>query len=133
MNKKLIAFALVCTLLTLISTAGIANGIMPCADLYFDSASAFLAANKLVVFDCTLYDVYDCISVTRVWLERKISGEWVYAKELTLPSYVAYNMADYVAEISYSSDIGSGTFRIGFTVDADGYAISRYSNSRTFP
>ena len=78
------------------------------------------------------YDVYDRISITDVWLERMVNGQWVYEKALTPPSYVAINMFDYGAEVDYSEDIGNGTFRVGFTVDADGYSISRYSNSRTF-
>ena len=132
MNKKLISGILICILLMTTCTAGMANEIVPYADLYFNSASAYLASNKLVVFDCTLYAVYEQISVTNVWLEQQIDGEWEYVKSLTPPSYVAHNMARYGAEVSYSSDIGTGTFRIGFTVNADGYAISRYSNSRTF-
>ncbi len=106
--------------------------VMPRADIYFESASAFLASNKSVVFDCTLYAVYDEISITNVWLEQQVDGKWEYVKSLTPPAYVAEKMADYGAVCYYSADIGSGTFRVGFTVDADGYAISRYSNARTF-
>lgn len=132
MNRKIIACFLVCVLLTLMSTIGMADAVMPCADPYFDSATAFLASNKLVVFDCVAYAIYDRISITSVWLEQQVNGEWEYLKSLTPPSYVSINMPDYGAEVDYSSDIGSGTFRVGFTVDADGYSISRYSNARTF-
>ncbi len=132
MIRKVIASTLVCVFLTLICTAGFANEIMPRADLYFDSASAFLARNKLVVFDCVAYAIYERIAITNVWLEQEVDGEWEYVKALTPPSYVAINMPAYGAEVDYSSAIGTGTFRVGFTVNADGYAISRYSNSRTF-
>lgn len=133
MIKRVVSCVLVCVLLVMISSAAVANEVMPYADLYFDSASAFLASNKLVVFNCVAYDVYNCISITDVWLEQKTDGQWVYVKDLTPPSYVATNMADYGAEVDYSTSItGTGTFRVGFTVDADGYSISRYSNSRTF-
>ena len=47
-------------------------------------------------------------------------------------STVAYNTDIYSALMDYSSKIGTGTFRVGFTVNADGHAITRYSNSRTF-
>lgn len=133
MNRKRTVCLLLCLLMTLMSTVAFANEVAPRADLYFNSASAFLASNKLVVFDCVAYAVYNRISITSVWLEQKIDGEWEYVKSLTPPSYVATNMADYGAEVDYSSSItGTGTFRVGFTVDADGYSISRYSNSRTF-
>ena len=96
-------------------------------------ASAFLSSNKLVVFNCVAYDVHNRISITSVWLEQQIDGEWEFVKSLSAPSYVAINMMDYGAEVDYSASItGTGTFRVGFTVDADGYSISRYSNSRTF-
>lgn len=132
MNKKLCFVTMFILLATLIASSAFAQTIMPRADLYFDSATVFLSADKIVVFDCTLYDVYDRISVTSVWLERMVNGQWVNEKALTPPSYVAINMFDYGAEVDYSEDIGTGTFRVGFTVDADGYSISRYSNSRTF-
>ena len=133
MIKKVFSCVLVCVLLTSIISVALANEVMPRADLYFDSASAFLASNKLVVFNCVTYDIYNRIEVTNVWLERQVNGSWQYVKALTPPSYVAINMMDYGAEVDYSAEItGSGTFRIGFTVNADGYSITRYSNSRTF-
>lgn len=133
MNKFTTVLVLICTMVVIVSTSAMANEVAPRADLYFDSASAFLASNKLVVFDCVAYDVHNRIAITNVWLEKQIDGEWEYAKTLIPPSYVATNMADYGAEVDYSASItGTGTFRIGFTVYADGYIISRYSNSRTF-
>lgn len=128
---SIVSLVLVLTCLTV--SIGAADGPVLYADAVFGSASAFLASNKLVVFNCVAYDVYNCISITDVWLEQKTDGQWVYVKDLTPPSYVATNMADYGAEVDYSTSItGTGTFRVGFTVDADGYSISRYSNSRTF-
>lgn len=104
-----------------------------CADNVFGSASAFFTSSKLVVFDCVAYGTYECIAITNVWLEQKVHDTWVYVKALTPPSYVAQNTMAYGAEVDYSASItGKGTFRVGFTVDADGYAISRYSNTRTF-
>lgn len=133
MNKLKIVLALMCAFATIIGVSAIADEVAPCADLYFDSASAFLASNKLVVFDCVAYDVYDRIAITNVWLEQQVNGEWEYSIGLTPPSYVAINMMSYGAEVDYSASIaGTGTFRVGFTVNADGYSISRYSNSRTF-
>lgn len=133
MNKKRITALFICILsIAILSTNAYAQEVMPCADSVFGMATAYLANNKTVVFDCVAYDVYDRIEITDVWLEKSVGGVWVYVKQLTPPAYVAINMADYGAVCDYSSDIGTGTFRVGFTVDADGYSISRYSNSRTF-
>lgn len=132
MNKKIVCL-LICLLTVFVSTVSMADEVVPCADLYFNSASAFLSSNKLVVFNCVAYDVHNRISITNVWLEQEIDGEWEHVKSLTPPSYVALNMQAYGVEIDYSASItGTGTFRVGFTVNADGYSISRYSNSRTF-
>lgn len=38
----------------------------------------------------------------------------------------------YYKEMDYSDKIGTGTYRVGATFDADGHSITRYSNSRTF-
>ena len=134
MNKQIMnAICLSMMLVFLTTTLVLADEPATCADSVFGSASAFLSSSKLVVFDCTLYDIHTRISVTNVWLEQQVNGYWLFVKSLTPPSYVATNMMDYGAEVNYSDSIaGSGTFRIGFTVDADGYSISRYSNSRTF-
>lgn len=133
MSRLKIMLVLFCVVAMIVGSSAAANEVAPCADLYFDSASAFLASNKLVVFNCVAYQVFDRIAITNVWLEQKIDGEWEYVKNLTPPSYVAINMADYGAEVDYSASItGTGTFRVGFTVNADGYSISRYSNSRSF-
>jgi len=40
--------------------------------------------------------------------------------------------SSYLKEMDYSDKIGTGTYRIGATFDADGHSITRYSNSRTF-
>ena len=135
MNRQTVISVLSLTLALMCLTVSIGAADEPtlCADAIFGSASAFLASNKLVVFNCVAYDVHDCISITSVWLEQQIDGSWEYVKVLSAPSYVATNMMDYGAEVDYSASItGNGTFRVGFTVDADGYSISRYSNSRTF-
>ena len=73
------------------------------------------------------------IVVTNAWLEQQSNGRWVYVKTLAVPATIATNTISYSATLSYSSAITTrGTFRIGFTADADGHQITRYSNSRRF-
>ncbi len=129
--NKLRVISMILLLFIVVSNTAEAE-IAPRADLYFDSATAFLAADKRVIFDCTTYDVYKQIRVTSVWLEQDVDGTWEYVKSLTPPSAIAENTITYVAVGSYSSNIGTGTFRVGFIANADGHTITRYSNSRTF-
>lgn len=131
MNKLKVLSILMIILLIGTSIAA-AEQVTPCADLYFDSATAFLAADKLVIFDLSTYEIYDQIRVTSVWLEKKVDGEWETVKSLPVPTNVAENTISYGAVMDYSSYIGTGTFCIGFTADADGHTITRHSNSRIF-
>lgn len=131
MNKlRIVSMLLV--VFTVVTSAAVAEQIVPRADLYFDSATAFLSSNKSVVFDCTTYDIHNQIRITSVWLEQKVDGEWVTVKSLAAPATIAENTISYGAVADYSSNIGSGTFRVGFIANADGHTILRYSNSRTF-
>lgn len=96
------------------------------------SASASLSERKDVSFSCTTYQTKSSIKVTGVWLQRKVDGSWKYECALTAPSNEATNTIIYGAVMDYSDKIGTGTFRVGFIVNADGHAITRYSNERTF-
>ncbi len=51
--------------------------------------------------------------------------------DLEAPAAHSNTFSDY-KEMDYSDKIGTGTYRIGATFDADGHSITRYSNSRTF-
>lgn len=95
-------------------------------------ASALLSTRKDVSFSCSTYEVKSTIKITSCWLQKKSGNNWVWVCSLTAPSTVAYNTDIYSALMDYSSKIGTATFRTGFTVNADGHAITRYSNSRTF-
>ena len=57
---------------------------------------------------------------------------WIKVCDLDAPINTATNSMSFGALMDYSSQIDTGTFRVGFTVNADGHAITRYSNSRTF-
>ena len=62
---------------------------------------------------------------------KKSGSKWIRQCALETPS-AGKNTFGYVREMDYSDDIGTGTYRIGATFDADGHSITRYSNSRTF-
>ncbi len=132
--KKRISIIFALSLIVTIA-CGIAQAadIMPYADIVFDSATAYLAADKYVTFDCEAWGWQSYIMLTQCSLEQKINGSWVSAGDLPVPPDVQTNTLAFGLDVDYSAYIGSGTFRICFTVEADGHAITRYSNSRTFP
>lgn len=102
------------------------------ADSVFDSASASLSSTKKVIFDVAT--VRDCgsIKISSCQLEQKVNGIWKSAGTLTAPSAVANNASSLTTSANYSTDIGSGTFRIKVGFTADNYTIYRYSNERTY-
>lgn len=132
MSKKLKVSLVFMILLTLFSQSACAINITPYADSEFGMASASLSSLKAVTFSCMTYQKKNSISITKCWLQQKSNGKWQKVCDLDAPSNIATNTSSYGAYMDYSSDIGTGTFRIGFTVDADGHAITRYSNERSF-
>lgn len=132
MKKLCQVCMLIMMALTMVCGFAQADGIVPYADTEFDSASASLSTRKDVTFTCETYETKESIKVTGVWLQRKVDGSWKYECALTAPTKVATNTFMYGAVMDYSDKIGTGTFRVGFIVNADGHAITRYSNERTF-
>ena len=118
---------------TLLLTNAFAAEISMHGDTVFGSAACFLFADKIASFDFTTYDIKERIVIVNVWLEQQVNGQWVYQKTLPVPAKVATDTVSYCVEYNYSSNItGRGTFRLGFTADADGYRITRYSPGRKF-
>lgn len=128
--KKVVSFIIV--ICVLLYSVALAAEITPYADSDFMRASASLTTRKTVSFSCITYQIKQCIRITDCWLQKKVSGRWVKICDLEAPANVSENMVTYGAVMDYASEIGTGTYRVGFTVDADGHAITRYSNERTF-
>lgn len=119
--------------LVLLLNCAFAAPIATYGDSIFMSASCFIFADKLASFDFTTYDIKERIVIVNVWLEQQVNGQWVYQKTLPVPAKVATDTVSYCVEYDYSSNItGRGTFLLGFTADADGYRITRYSPGRKF-
>ena len=126
-------FALLLVHAALLSCAFADDSVEPCADVTFLSATCSLGMDKVATFTLMTDILADRIVVTNAWLEQQSNGRWVYVKTLAVPATIATNTISYSATLSYSSAITTrGTFRIGFTADADGHQITRYSNSRRF-
>ena len=130
-SKKITALLLL--LIALVSTLHIAAAeVQPRrADEVFDSATVTLKSTKKASFDATTYGNQKTLAVTACWLEKKNGTKWVKQCNLETPAE-RNNTFSYLKEMDYSNKIGTGTYRIGATFDADGHSITRYSNSRTF-
>lgn len=130
MKKRLIAIIIAILLCSTFSCA-VAGEITPRADLVFQNATPTLCSGKYVVFSALTYEVSDSVSVTSVRLEQNVDGEWVYITSLTCPpsqtSCLRYSQTEY-----YTSEIGTGTYRVVATFCADGHSITRTSNERTY-
>lgn len=125
------AFVLVFFSVTFINAD--ASEIMPRADSEFASITISLKSSEQVSFRAIAYDIKKQIKVTACWLERKNADDsWSNVGTLTPPGVIAENAFSYSATVDYSSNIGSGTYRVGATFDADGHSVSRYSNERTY-
>lgn len=131
-GRKAFVCLVLAFLILLTLSAGLAESLLPYADSVFDSATVSLKSTKKVKYDCATYGTKEVLSVVACWLEEQESdGTWSEVCNLSCPS-AGSNTFSYTREMDYSSIIGSGTFRIGATFNADGYRITRYSNSRTF-
>lgn len=132
MIKRIMAISLVicifgsCLLLTQ------AEAVEQRASEYFNSANTTLSASKSVTFYCMATSPMSSIRVSYCWLQQKVDGKWEFVKHLTPPSYTGTNTAFFQYTQSYAGDIGSGTYRVAATYNADGHAIAAYSNERTF-
>ena len=131
--KRLIARVALCMMIVLMACTALADDIMPRADEVFHRASAALYSDKWVTYNCVVYETAEELKITSCWLQKKVDGTWVWQRSLPTGGVVARNTNSMVYDVDYTSYItGAGTYRVGFTANADGHAITRYSNERTF-
>lgn len=109
-----------------------ASDVIATADSEFSIATISLSTRKDATFIGRTNTEKTTISISSCWLEQKSGTKWVYACDLTPPDHISTNTKYYSALTDYSSKIGTGTYRIGATFCADGHAINRYSNERSF-
>ena len=132
MNKIFLRILCVSILLLVMTSAVLAEEIVPYSDEVFDILTASLSSSKTVTFSCVAGATQKSIKMTNCWLQEKTGTSWRKVRSLEVPTTEAKNTVAYYAYMDYSDEIGSGTFRIGFTMNADGHAVTRYSNERTF-
>ena len=110
----------------------LADAIMPLADDVFDATKVELSSSGRVKLYCVTYENKESIKVTACWLEKKVGGKWKFDSSLTPPSEESNNTNGYAASFNCLSSIGSGTYRLAATFNADGYEITRYSTGVSF-
>ena len=132
MNKTAKVFLCVMMIAILTVSSVFAEGIMPLADEVFNSITASLYTTGSVAFSCVAGAKQKSIKMTACWLQIKTNNKWSKVCDLEVPDTVAENAFAYSAYMDYSDAIGTGTYRIGFTMNADGHTVTRYSNERTF-
>jgi len=132
MNKMVKLFLCIIMIATLSVSSVSAEGIMPLADEVFNSLTASLYTTGGVAFSCVAGATQKSIKMTECWLQIKNGNRWSKVCDLEVPSTVVTNAFVYTAYMDYSDSIGTGTYRVGFTMDADGHTVTRYSNERTF-
>lgn len=113
-------------------SCSLADAIMPLADDVFDATKVDLSSTGRVKLYCATYENKDTIKVTACWLEKKVGGEWEFDCSLTPPTEESRNTNGYAASFNCLSSIGSGTYRLAATFNADGYEITRRSVGVSF-
>ena len=132
MKNVLTWMVLIVMIMLTIGTA-LAQEIEPYADTVFHKATATLYSDKWVTYNCVTMSIVGELKITSCWLQKKVNGAWVWQKSLPTGGQVERNADSILYDIDYSSYItGAGTYRVGFTANADGHTITRYSNERTF-
>ena len=109
-----------------------ADTIMPLADDVFDATKVELSSSGRVKLYCATYENKASIKVTACWLEKKVGGQWKFDCSLTPPAEESNNTNGYASSFNCLSSIGSGTYRLAATFNADGYEITRYSAGVSF-
>lgn len=130
--KSIFKIAIVSIILVCLLSVGYCDEITPYADEIFDEYFTSLNASGMADFYAACYRYCSSISVTSVVLQKKnLFGIWSYNKTLVPPSAVFTNSYYYAAAKSYSSDIGTGTYRLQVTYTAEGHSLTTYSNEVT--
>ncbi len=128
--KKRISFSLLLTVLVISCISLSFAEIF--ADDVFNNVSTTLTSSKTASFSAETFNNQSSIKVTRVRLYRQNGNYWILIGDLPVPTDEATNTNLYGATKNYSSDIGTGTYRLLTTFTADGHSISRYSNTKTY-
>ena len=110
----------------------LADTIVPLADSVFDATKVELSSSGRVKLYCVTYENMATIKVTACWLEKEVGGEWEFECSLTPPAEESHNTNGYAASFNCLSSIGSGTYRLAATFNADGYEITRRSIGVSF-
>ena len=132
MKKNLSALLVIIILVGVALPTMSAAEIVPFANPVFDSASVYLGKKFSAEFTASTNVICSSICVSSCTLQKKVGTNWVYAKSLNVPSYVANNTFIYDDVKNYDDDIpAGGTYRLKVVFSGGGETVTRYSNSQT--
>lgn len=130
--KQILSLSLLLVMLLTLSFS-VAEEITPYADSVFFSAYISLSTRKDATFSGDTYYKQKEIFVTDCSLWKKTgTNTWTQVKMLKPPEDICSNTYSYNSLVSYSSEIGSDTYKIKATFNADSHTITRYSNECTY-
>lgn len=115
-------------LVSMIFCAFTAHAITPYADSVFVSAYAYINSSKQLSIRSITYAIHEEISIIDCWYEIQSGSDWVYVSDIPEACVSTAGMKSVGVDVDCSLLFTSGTYRVGFEVDADGYSITRYSN-----
>lgn len=132
MKKNLSTLLIIIAIISIALPAMSAAEIVPFANPVFDSASVYLGKKFSAEFTASTNVICSSICVSSCTLQKKVGTIWVYAKSLSVPSYVANNASNYDDVKNYDDDIpAGGTYRLKVVFSGGGETVTRYSNSQT--
>lgn len=131
-KKNLTILLCFVTTLILIAPVAINAQVTPCANPVFIEASVYIGSTMRAEFTASTMVTCSSICVSSCTLQKKVGTRWVYAKSLSVPSYVANNTFIYDDVKNYDDDIpAGGTYRLKVVFSGGGETVTRYSNSQT--
>lgn len=132
-NVSMKSFHICLILLSLfcfIAVSAAAEDALPFASEYYSEATVSISSSKVISFECITYASCNTIKVSSSSLQKLEGSSWVSVSGYSKPSKTASGRT-YKAMLDCSSLIGSGTYRVTVTYNADGH-LKSCSATRTF-
>ena len=119
MKKRIVSFVLVVLMMTCTAVPALARASHYLDDYYVDLHAAG-NGDMIVAVVVNGVGEQDKIGVTRIDIEKKVNGNWIYDRSLDAvdhPEFYAYNARAFLADIPFEGDIGT-TYRVTVMVYA---------------
>ena len=129
--KKNVSFILIMIFLISFPLSTLGERVSPFANEVFMLYEVSLSQSNSVRIRCETRYVVDSIKTPRCSIQKQDGENWVRVKSIANPC-VAYNTKRLLETKDFSAYIGSGTYRIVVTFNADGAVHTVTSKAVTF-